>query len=150
MQDATRSFLQESASCSAADSPAVLAEGQKAEAAYAKDKSLPDPESTDNPEFKIVLSIIKAGLESNPSKWTNMAKDLKGKVCAFGMLTAGQISFLSNIKMQVEGQSVTCYLGWAVQVACMLLTQSCMHAVNTCYLAATAAFAVALSVPCTP
>ena len=55
------------------------AEGQKAEAAYAKDKSLPDPDSTDNPEFKIVLSIIKAGLEANPQKWTSMAKDLKGR-----------------------------------------------------------------------
>ena len=54
------------------------AEGQKAEAAYAKDKTLPDPSSTDNPEFKIVLSIIKAGLEKHPQKYTNMAKALKG------------------------------------------------------------------------
>ena len=34
-------------------------EGVKAEAAYAKDKTLPDPTSTDNPEFQIVLTIIK-------------------------------------------------------------------------------------------
>ena len=58
------------------------AEGQKAEAAYAKDKTLPDPSSTDNPEFKIVLSIIKAGLEKHPQKYTNMAKALKGTLCA--------------------------------------------------------------------
>ncbi len=31
----------------------------KAEAAYAKDKTVPDPTSTDNPEYQIVLSIIK-------------------------------------------------------------------------------------------
>ncbi|KAK9807152.1 hypothetical protein WJX73_000939 [Symbiochloris irregularis] len=60
------------------DATLLIHEGQKAEAAYAKDKSLPDPDSTDNPEFKIVLSIIKAGLEGNPQKWTNMAKDLRG------------------------------------------------------------------------
>ena len=35
------------------------AEGVKAEALYAKDKTLPDPTSTDNPEYQIVLSIIK-------------------------------------------------------------------------------------------
>jgi hypothetical protein len=39
--------------------PRKRAEGVKAEAAYAKDKTLPDPNSTTNPEFKIVLSIIK-------------------------------------------------------------------------------------------
>jgi hypothetical protein len=37
----------------------VSTEGVKAEAAYAKDKTLPDPTSTDNPEFQIVLTIIK-------------------------------------------------------------------------------------------
>ena len=63
----------------------MLAEGQKAEVAYAKDKTLPDPSSTDNPEFKIVLSIIKAGLEGNPQKWTNMAKDLRGTCLGFAL-----------------------------------------------------------------
>lgn len=42
---------------------ARTAEGVKAEAAYAKDKTLPDPNSTTNPEFKIVLSIIKDTLQ---------------------------------------------------------------------------------------
>ena len=37
----------------------LRAEGVKAEALYAKDKTLPDPTSTDNPEYQIVLSIIK-------------------------------------------------------------------------------------------
>ena len=56
----------------------VHAEGIKAEAAYAKDKSLPDPDSTDNPEFKIVLGLIKEGLPKTPQKWTNMGKSLRG------------------------------------------------------------------------
>ncbi len=54
------------------------AEGVKAEAAYAKDKTLPDPTSTDNPEFQIVLAIIKEGLPKNPTKWTEMAKEMEG------------------------------------------------------------------------
>lgn len=50
----------------------------KAEAAYAKDKTLPDPTSTDNPEFQIVLTIIKEGLPKNPSRWTAMSKEMEG------------------------------------------------------------------------
>lgn len=56
----------------------VLAEGVKAEKAYAKDKTLPDPSSTDNPEFKIVLSIIKEGLSKNSQRWTKLAENLVG------------------------------------------------------------------------
>lgn len=54
-------------------------EGAKAEAAYAESKALPDPNSTDNPEFKIVLNLIKEGLPKDPTKWTRMAKRLVGK-----------------------------------------------------------------------
>jgi hypothetical protein len=50
----------------------------KAEAAYAKDKTLPDPNSTTNPEFKIVLSIIKDGLTKDPTRYTRMAKRMRG------------------------------------------------------------------------
>ena len=44
------------------------AEGVKAEEAFEKDGSKPDPASTDNPEFQIVLRIIRDGLESSPKK----------------------------------------------------------------------------------
>lgn len=50
----------------------------KAEAAYAKDGTLPDPDSTTNPEFKIVLSLIKEGLARDPSRYTRMAKRCQG------------------------------------------------------------------------
>lgn len=56
----------------------ACAEGVKAEALYAKDGTLPDPTSTENPEFKIVLAIIKEGLPKDGQRWTKMAKQLVG------------------------------------------------------------------------
>ena len=55
-----------------------FAEGQKAEIAYKKDGTVPDPSSTDNPEFKLVLSIIKETLKKDDQKWTKMAKACQG------------------------------------------------------------------------
>ncbi len=55
------------------------AEGAKAEIAYAATKAVPDPNSTDNPEFKIVLTLIKDGLPKDPTKYTRMAKRLVGE-----------------------------------------------------------------------
>jgi adenosylhomocysteinase len=49
----------------------------KAEAAYAKDGTLPDPTSTTNPEFQIVLALIKDGLARDPTRYTRMAKRCK-------------------------------------------------------------------------
>lgn len=39
---------------------------------------MPDPESTDNPEFKIVLGLIRDSLKKDPTKWTKYAKALQG------------------------------------------------------------------------
>ena len=58
----------------------VTAEGAKAERAYAKDpKDIPDPTSTDNPEFQIVLAMIRDGLKKNPTRWTKQAEALQGE-----------------------------------------------------------------------
>jgi adenosylhomocysteinase len=57
----------------------IFAEGVKAEALYKKDGTLPDPTSTDNPEFKIVLSIIKEGLSKSADRWTTLSKSLVGE-----------------------------------------------------------------------
>ncbi len=54
------------------------AEGAKAERAYAKDGTIPDPSSTDNPEFQIVLAMIRDGLKKSPTKWTKYAEALQG------------------------------------------------------------------------
>ena len=60
------------------DATLIIHEGTKAEAAYAADKTLPDPNSTTNPEFKIVLSIIRETLQKDPTKWTRMSERMKG------------------------------------------------------------------------
>lgn len=56
----------------------LIHEGVKAEKAYAKDKTLPDPSSTNNAEFKIVLSIIARELPKNPTKWQKLAARMVG------------------------------------------------------------------------
>ncbi|CAD7701295.1 unnamed protein product [Ostreobium quekettii] len=60
------------------DATLIIHEGVKAEKAFAADGTVPDPDSTDNPEFKIVLSVIKETLKSDPQKWTKMAAKLVG------------------------------------------------------------------------
>merc|ERR1712045_635235 len=61
------------------DMTLLIHEGKKAEDQYAKDKTLPDPSSTDNAEFKIVLTIIKRLLESGVTdKWNKIAKRCMG------------------------------------------------------------------------
>ena len=59
---------------------AACAEGAKAERAYAKDGTVPDPTSTDNPEFQIVLAMIRDGLKKNGTKWTKYAEALQGRL----------------------------------------------------------------------
>ncbi|MBR56994.1 MAG: adenosylhomocysteinase [Myxococcales bacterium] len=60
------------------DATLLIHEGYKAETAYAKDGTLPDPDSTDNPEFKIVLALIRDGLEADPTRWHRVADRLVG------------------------------------------------------------------------
>lgn len=60
------------------DATLLIHEGVKAEAAFKKDGTLPDPTSTDNPEFQIVLQVIKDGLSKDGEKWTRMAKRMVG------------------------------------------------------------------------
>merc|ERR1712196_688671 len=60
------------------DMTLLVHEGWKAENAYAKDGTLPDPSSTDNAEFKIVLTIIKRTLPQQPDKWHKVAARMKG------------------------------------------------------------------------
>jgi len=39
---------------------------------------VPDPMSATNPEFAIVLGLLQRSLKTEPSKWTDMAKSIKG------------------------------------------------------------------------
>eukprot|EP00922_Rhytidocystis_sp_ex-Travisia-forbesii_P054331 GHVS01080559.1.p1 GENE.GHVS01080559.1~~GHVS01080559.1.p1 ORF type:complete len:497 (+),score=108.92 GHVS01080559.1:55-1491(+) len=60
------------------DATMLVHEGVKAEAKFAKDKSVPDPNTQTNPEMKCVYNIIKNSLAKDPTKWTKMSKVLKG------------------------------------------------------------------------
>jgi adenosylhomocysteinase len=61
------------------DMTLIIHEGKKAEDAFLKDGTLPDPSSTDNAEFKIVLTILKRLLEGGETdKWNKLAKRCVG------------------------------------------------------------------------
>jgi len=61
------------------DMTLLIHEGKKAEDLFLKDGTLPDPTSTDNAEFKIVLTIIKRLLEAGETdKWNKIAKRCMG------------------------------------------------------------------------
>jgi adenosylhomocysteinase len=60
------------------DMTLLVHEGVKAEKLYAENGTLPDPNSTDNAEFKIVLGLIARELPKNPKKYTQMAARMVG------------------------------------------------------------------------
>merc|ERR1711971_109416 len=60
------------------DATLLIHEGVKFEAQYAKDGSLPDPASTDNAEFKIVLGLLKDCIPKDPKKFHKMAEVMVG------------------------------------------------------------------------
>ena len=61
------------------DMTLIIHEGKKAEDAFLKDGTLPDPTSTDNAEFKIVLTILKRILETGETdKWNKIATRCMG------------------------------------------------------------------------
>merc|ERR1711918_108805 len=52
--------------------------GREFEIKFEKDGTLPDPESTSNPEFKCVLQTIKDSIQVDKTKWTRMAAKCRG------------------------------------------------------------------------
>merc|ERR1712146_74942 len=60
------------------DATMLIHKGREFEEKYAKDKSLPDPMSTTNAEFKCVLQTIADSIKVDPTKWTRMAKVVRG------------------------------------------------------------------------
>merc|ERR1712227_1114449 len=52
--------------------------GREFEEKFAKDGSLPDPNSTTNPEFKCVLQTIKDSIQADKTKYSRMAKACHG------------------------------------------------------------------------
>merc|ERR1712100_126952 len=60
------------------DATLLIHKGREFEEKFAKDGSLPDPNSTTNPEFKCVLQTIKDSIAADKTKWTRMSKICKG------------------------------------------------------------------------
>jgi len=60
------------------DATMLIHEGLKAEQAFAKDGSLPDPDSSDNAEFRIVLQTIHDKLQQDSTFWTRMVPHIRG------------------------------------------------------------------------
>lgn len=60
------------------DATLLIHEGLKAEQAYAKDGTLPDPASTDNAEFKCVLATIRDSIKRDPTRFKRIAERLVG------------------------------------------------------------------------
>lgn len=61
------------------DATLLIHEGVKAEAVFAESKTLPDPMSTSNLEFREILRVVKEGLEQGLlQKWTKMSQKLIG------------------------------------------------------------------------
>lgn len=60
------------------DATLLIHEGYKAEELYAKDGTLPDPESTDNPELKVVFSLIREQLTKDTNLWHRIVERVQG------------------------------------------------------------------------
>merc|ERR1719479_724475 len=56
------------------DATLLIHEGVKAEAAFAKDGTMPDPEKADNAEHKEILLVLKKQLAEDAQYWTKMSK----------------------------------------------------------------------------
>lgn len=60
------------------DATLIMHEGVKAEKEYEASGKLPDPDSTDNAEFKIVLGQIRDGMKADPKKWHRVCEKMRG------------------------------------------------------------------------
>merc|ERR1711994_953679 len=60
------------------DATLLMHKGKEFEGKYAKDKSLPDPSSTDNAEYKCILQLLKDSIPKDKTKYTRMAAACKG------------------------------------------------------------------------
>jgi len=60
------------------DATLLIHKGKEFEEKFAKDGTLPDPESTTNPEFKCILQLLKESIPADKTKYTRMARQCKG------------------------------------------------------------------------
>jgi len=60
------------------DATLLIHEGVKAEAEFKSSGKLPDPASTEDAEFKCVLSILRKTVQETPNYWTKMSVGIAG------------------------------------------------------------------------
>merc|ERR1712045_316225 len=60
------------------DATLLIHKGKEFEEKFAKDGSLPDPTTTDNAEFKVILQLLKDSIPQDKTKYTKMAALCKG------------------------------------------------------------------------
>jgi len=60
------------------DATLLIHEGVKAEKLFKETGAVPDPNSTEDPEFKIVLKLIANTLKTDPTRWTRTATNIVG------------------------------------------------------------------------
>jgi len=60
------------------DATLLIHKGKEFEEKYAKDGSLPDPASTENAEFKVILQLLKDSIPLDKTKYSRMAAKCKG------------------------------------------------------------------------
>jgi len=60
------------------DATLLIHKGKEYEAKFAKDGTLPDPESSSNPEFKCILQLLRDSIQADKTKYTRMAACCKG------------------------------------------------------------------------
>merc|ERR1712130_1000024 len=60
------------------DATLLIHKGKEFEALYAKDGTLPDPNSTTNAEYKCILQLLKDSIPADKTKYTRMAAKCKG------------------------------------------------------------------------
>jgi len=60
------------------DATMLIHMGVEAEDAFAKDGTLPDPDSADNPEMSVILQLIRDELQNDAQRWHKVAKEMIG------------------------------------------------------------------------
>merc|ERR1712072_1030345 len=60
------------------DATLLMHKGKEYEDKFAKDGSLPDPNSTTNPEFKCILQVLRDSIQADKTKYTRMCAKCKG------------------------------------------------------------------------
>lgn len=103
------------------DTTLLIHEGVKAEEEFAKNGKVPDPSSTTNVEFQIVLGLIKESLKVDPLRYHRMKDRIvgvseettTGVKRLYQMQNAGSLLFPAiNVNDSVTKSKVCCWLGF--------------------------------------